>query len=287
MFVLLAVGAAALLSPIQQDTTVPVSPGTRLELSTRSGQIMVRTWSRNAIQVSADIGSRSHLEVDVGGGVAHISQSSGHGDDDDQTDYRLTVPAWMDLDLSTIEDGDITIEGTQGRVTASSVEGNVTVRGGKDFVSVHTVEGDVTVDGVVGRLEVNSVDGGITLTDIRGDIMAETVDGDITMDHVQSADVEANTVDGNILYRGPIDRQGRYRLGSHDGDITIEASVVNAEFSIDTYEGEFIPCGFEVTLGNAGDHAKKRMRFTVGSGGARIDLESFDGNIYLTKPGCR
>ncbi|MEO8200724.1 MAG: DUF4097 family beta strand repeat-containing protein [Gemmatimonadota bacterium] len=286
MFVSLVLGATALLSPIQQDTTVPVSTGTRLELSTHSGQIMVRTWSRNAIQVSADLGSRARLEVDVSGGVARVGQSSRHGDDD-ATDYRLTVPVWMDLDLSTVEDGDITVEGTQGRVTASSVEGNVTVRGGRDFVSVHTVEGEATVDGVTGRLEVNSVDGGITLTNIRGEIMAETVDGDITMDHVESADVEANTVDGNILYRGPINRQGRYRLGSHDGDITIEAPEVNAVFSIDTYEGEFIPCGFEVTLGNSGDHSRKRMRFTVGTGSARIDLESFDGNVYLTKPGCR
>lgn len=285
MFVIFALGAAALLSPLQQDTTVPVSPGTRLELNTRSGQIMVRTWSRNAIQVSADISGRSRLEVDVSGGVAQVGQS--RNGDDDQTDFRLTVPVWMDLDLSTIEDGDITIEGTQGRVTASSVEGNVTVRGGKDFVSVHTVEGDATVDGVVGRLEVNSVDGAITLTNIRGEILAETVDGDITMDHVQSGDVEANTVDGNILYRGSIDRQGRYRLGSHDGDITIEAAEVNGVFSIDTFEGEFVPCGFQVTLGNSGDHARKRMRFTVGSGGAQIDLESFDGNVYLTKPGCR
>jgi hypothetical protein len=286
MFATLMLGAAALLSPVQQDTTVQVSPGTRLELSTRSGQIKVRTWNRNAVQVATDLSGRDRVEIDVSGGVAHISHSSRHGDDD-ETDYRLTVPVWMDLDLSTIEDGDITIEGTEGRVTATSVEGNVTVRGGKDFISIHTVEGEVTVNNAVGRIEVNSVDGGIMLTDIRGQILAETVDGDITMDHVQSDDAEANTVDGNILYRGTISRQGRYRLSSHDGDITIEAADVNAEVSIDTYEGEFIPCGYSVTLGTGGDRARNRKRFTIGSGGARIDLESFDGNIYLTKPGCR
>ncbi len=286
MFVTLMLGAVVLLSPMQQDTTVPVSTGTRLELSTRSGQIKVRTWSRNAIQVSTDPGLRGGVDIDISGGVARIRQSSRHGEDH-RADYRLTVPVWMDLDLSSIEDGDITIEGTEGRVTVSSVEGNVTLRGGRDFVSLHSVEGEITVSDVTGRLEVNSVDGGITLTNIRGQILAETVDGDITMDNVQSADVEANTVDGNILYRGSISRQGRYRLGSHDGDITIEAPDVNADVSVDTFEGEFIPCGYQVTMGGSTDHAKRRIRFTVGSGGARMDLESFDGNIYLTKPGCR
>jgi len=285
MILTLAVGAAALLAPLAQDTTVPVSPGTRLELTTHTGAITVRTWSRNAIQVSSDFSDDDALRVEVSGGVAEVRHSMRHGDDD-ESDYRLTVPTWMAMELSTVE-GDVRIEGSQARITASSVEGSVTVRGGKEFVSVTSVEGDITVEGVAGRVEANSVDGSVIVSDVTGARYAESVDGDIDLDGIQSSDVEANTVDGNISYRGSVERTGRYRLTSHDGDVTLETSVLNASISVSTFDGDFESCGHEVTITGQRGANKKRFKATVGGGGAQIDLESFDGNIYITKPGCR
>jgi DUF4097 and DUF4098 domain-containing protein YvlB len=288
MLLTLVVGAA-LLTPMQQDTTVPVSQGTRLELDAHSSSISVRTWNRNAIQVSADLlSARDRIEVEVSGGVASIQRVNRHGEHDDEaTDYRLTVPTWMDLELSTVE-GDIVVENSQGRVNANSVEGDVSVRGGKDFISIHSVEGEVTVDGARGRVEANTVDGGITISNTEGEIFAETVDGDITMESVRSSDAEANTVDGNISYRGHVAPQGRYRLGSHDGDITLEVPDLDAVVSVSTFEGEFSSCGYQATITRSNERStQRRFRFTVGNGGARVDLESFDGNIYLVKTGCQ
>jgi WD40 repeat protein len=97
-------------------------------------------------------------------------------------------------------------------------------------------------------------------------------------------------MDGNISYRGRVAPQGRYRLGSHDGDITLEVPELNAMVSVSTFEGEFTSCGYPatVTRGDRDDRPRtKRFRFTVGDGGGRVDLESFDGNIYLVKTGCR
>lgn len=290
MMLTLAVGAAALLAPMQQDTTVTVPQGTRLELDAHSGSISVRTWNRNAIQVSADLGSdRYRIAVEVRGGVARISRDARRGMNhpDFATDYRLTVPVWMDLELSSIE-GDISVDNSQGKLSINSVEGGVSVRGGRDFVSVHSVEGEVSIEGARGRVEANSVDGGIMISNTDGQIFAETVDGDITMESVNSTDVEANTVDGNISYRGRVAPEGRYRLGSHDGDITLEVPELSAVVSVSTFEGEFSSCGYPATVSNTGErNNRKRFRFTVGSGGARVDLESFDGNIYLIKTGCQ
>ncbi|MEP7327206.1 MAG: DUF4097 family beta strand repeat-containing protein [Gemmatimonadota bacterium] len=277
-----------LLTPLQQDTTVSVAPGTRLELTSHTGEIVVRTWNRNAIQVSANLPRHDRLEVVVSGGVAEVRRDSRYSDDDDTIDYRLTVPTWMELELSTVE-GDITVEGIRAKVTLSSVEGNITLRGGKEFVSIQSVEGDVSVDGAIARVEINSVDGGITVTHVRGAINAETVDGDITLDDIESSDIETTTVDGNIHYRGNVDPNGRYRFDSHDGDITLEAPQINATLTVSTFDGEFQACGYQVTLSSKGGVRTNHKRFTarVGNGGAQINLESFDGNIYLVKPGCR
>ena len=193
---------------------------------------------------------------------------------------------WMDLELGTVE-GDITVEGTQGQVNVTSVEGNVRIRGGKGFVGVHTVEGEIDVSDVSGRLEVNSVDGNLSLTDINGDIYAESVDGDITMERIRSAEVEANTVDGDIYYAGSIVANGRYGLDSHDGDITLEVpEPLSASLSVSTFSGSFEACGYAVTMNSSGEPSKRRFRFTLGTGSARVDLESFDGTIRLSKPGC-
>jgi hypothetical protein len=41
-----------------------------------------------------------------------------------------------------------------------------------------------------------------------------------------------------------------------------------------------------VTLQGTGGHSR-RLAFTLGGGGATIDLESFSGDIRLVKPGAR
>ncbi len=271
--------AALILAPVQQDTTITVARGTRLEMNNRSGQIVVRTWSRNAVQVSAELSDNDRLQIDQGGGVLRVRNQPWRGNDN--ADFRLTVPAWMELDLQTTE-GDITVQGSEARVDLRSVEGNVSVQGGRDFVSVHSVEGEITVAGAQARVEVNTVDGGIGLTDVKGDISASAVDGDITLDGISSGEVEATTVDGDILYRGNIATSGRYRFDSHSGDVTLEvADPLNATLSISTFDGDFQSDWPVVLTGTHG--MKKRFSFTIGNGSARIDMQSFDGDMRLRK----
>lgn len=271
--------AALILAPIQQDTTISVARGTRLEMNNRSGQVTVRTWNRNAVQVSADLSDRDRLQVDAGGGVVRIRHQSWHGDE--SADFRLTVPAWMELSIGTTE-GDITVQGSEARLDLRSVEGNISVQGGRDFITVHSVEGEITVAGADGRVEVNTVDGGVGLTDVTGDIAISAVDGDITLDGMTSSEVEATTVDGDILYRGTIAPNGRYRFDSHSGDLTLEVpDPLNASLSISTFDGDF-QSDWPITLTGTGG-MKKRFSFTLGNGSARIDLQSFDGDMRLRK----
>lgn len=285
MLMTLLAGASLFLMQGGRDTSFTVPKGTRLELNTHAGEITVRTWNRDAIQVGADHSDRDRFGLEISGGVARIrtiSRRMVHM----STDYRLTVPAWMDLELSTVN-GDIAVDGSQARVNVTSIEGNVRVRGGKEFVSVHSVEGEVDISQVTGRLEVNAVDGNITITDLTGAIFAEAIDGDIIMERIRSEDVDAATVDGNITYRGTVAANGRYRFGSHDGDIDLEVpEPLDAVLSISTYSGAFQACGYSVVAVTEGERQKRRFRFSLGTGSARIDMESFDGTMTLRKPGC-
>lgn len=275
MLLLLAALAAA---PLQDtDTTFAVRGGGRLNLDNFEGSVSVTTWNRAAIRVQARHDDDTRIEVDHRGTGIWLRGRSRYGPSD--VDFQVTVPADMSLEISAHE-GEIRIEGTRGEVQVNSVEGSITVQGGRGRISLESVEGDITVTGGEGRLSLTTVDGAIVLRDTGGDIEASTVDGDITMDGVNGTNVDARTVDGAIVYNGTLKDGGHYSLSSHDGDVTVRVPVLNGTVSVSTFSGEF-DSDFPVTI--TGRTQRKRMDFTLGTGAARIELESFDGMISLRK----
>src|SRR5207245_6938589 len=144
-----------------------------------------------------------------------------------------------------------------------------------------SVQGSVTLEKAKGRIDLNSVDEEIKATEISGDISAETVNGDITLLQIESANTEANTVNGDITYDGTIKDAGRYRFSTH-GELRISVPErANVSVSVSTFNGDFSAC-FPVKLTGKTKH---RFNFTLGSGSARLEVESFDGDIKICRPG--
>jgi len=277
---LTTLGILAALAGAQTDTTVTIRSGGRLELDSFDGTVEITTWSRNAVRVEPVGEDRSEVEVTSDGSVVRV-RSSGR-DGPGSVDYRITVPAAIEISVMG-HSGDVRIEGTTGKITVETVEGDITVRGGGGFVSLHSVEGDITLSKARGRTELNSVDGNIRASDIGGEVVAETVDGEIALDGIESASIEATTVDGSVSYRGTFKDGGRYRFNTHSGDLTVTVPQVNATVSVSTFNGGF-ESDFPLTLSST--RGGKRLSFTLGSGSARVELESFDGSIALRRAGA-
>lgn len=282
MTLALSLGLLALLAQGSgtTDTTIAVRPDTRLEMHLLGGDIVVHTWDRAAVKVEADLSDRDRLVVDYGGAVLQVGASSRRGGQH-PVDFTLTVPAAMDLTLSGTY-SDITVDGTTGRVSLETVQGDVRLQGGSGPVTVHSVSGDVHVSGVRGQLEAHSTNGAVDAEDVTGSVNAETVNGDITLRDIRSDDVSATTVNGDIEYRGTIRDNGQYRLSNHNGDVTVAVPVgTNASVTVSTFNGDF-DSDFPVTL--SGGRQGRRFSFTLGSGSATLDLESFQGSIRLVRP---
>src|SRR3989449_1063628 len=176
----------------------------------------------------------------------------------------------------------IKVAGAQNEVTAETVQGEGTVLGGSGTVSLKSVQGSVTLEKAKGRIDLNSVNEEIKATEISGDISAETVNGGITLLQIESANTEANTVNGDITYDGTIKDAGRYRFSTHDGDLRISVpEKANVSVSVSTFNGDFNAC-FPIKLTGKTKH---RFSFTIGSGSARLEVESFDGDIKICRPG--
>ena len=280
MFAFLA-SALIVATAVQQiDTTVTVRPGSRLDLNNFEGSVTIGVWAKGAVRVQADPeDDEGNVDIDVSGSSVSLRSSGRYGPE--TVDYHLTVPADINLSISG-QSGDVTIDGTKGEITVETVEGEIRVSGGGGLISLRSVDGSIELSGARGRMELNSVDGEIRMTNVAGEIRAQAVDGAITMDGVDSPSVEAQSVDGEISFRGPIKDGGRYRLVSHDGDVTVTTPVINASVSVSTYSGN-MESDFPITL--SGITPGKRMNFTMGNGSARLEIESFDGTVSLRKGG--
>ena len=279
----------AAVSPIaacaqQTDTTIAVQPNARVQMQNFAGSIRVRAWDRNAVRVHAGQSRRDEVRVQGGDAALSIVTVSKSGVPA-PLDYEIMVPARAALDISGTYT-DIEIDGVRGSVSATTVQGGVTLRGGDGVISLKSVDGAVSAQDATGRIEVNGVNKGIALRNVNGDIAAETVNGSIELDGIESSDVDAETVNGGVSYAGSIRDRGRYRFASHNGSITVSIPErTNATVAAVSYQGTF-SSRFEIPkLVADAPGSPRRANFALGNGSARIEAESFQGNIILARPG--
>jgi len=143
-----------------------------------------------------------------------------------------------------------------------------------------TVSGDVIAQGLRGELELATVSGDLQLTDAQGPVLeATSVSGNVQLDKVVAREVTAETVSGDVTFVGDIDPKGIYDFKTLSGDVIVTVPrQPDATLSAATFSGRF-SSDFEVT--SDGRRRRNRYNATWGSGGARIDLESFSGNIRI------
>lgn len=277
----LATLAVVVLAAPKTDTTFTVKQGTRLELNQFAGSIEVKTWTKNAVRVVADHGSRTEIEIESNSPSTLEIQANHWRGIPTTVDFQLTVPKWMALNLSGVNT-EVSVEDSGGEIHIETVSGEVSVTGGTKIVEASSVEGEVRIANATGRIEVSSVNGTVTVERSSGPVLASSVNGEIVMRTLESDDVEASTVNGSVSYEGSIRNEGSYRLSTHNGEIEVAVPErANATVSVATFSGEFYS-EFPIELSET---RRKRFNFTLGTGGARMELESFQGTIRLRRPG--
>jgi DUF4097 and DUF4098 domain-containing protein YvlB len=261
---------------------VPVAKGARLVLTNNAGEVVVRSWDRDVVKVEASHSDREVVDVQTADQTVRIRSRATKGPSG-LIDYRLTVPRWMPVNLtgSYLE---AAIEGTSAEVTVETVHGNVRVVGGSGAVSVRSVMGTISVDKASGRVQATTVNEGIRLTNVTGDMTAETTNGDVVIENAQGSSLEASTVNGDITFNGTIRDGGAYRFTTHSGDILAGlGGAANATVFVRTFQGDF-SSDFPIQLPDGqGDGGSKRFNFTLGTGSARIEVQSFNGDIHLAR----
>jgi DUF4097 and DUF4098 domain-containing protein YvlB len=130
-------------------------------------------------------------------------------------------------------------------------------------VAAHSVNGEVRVEGVAAEVDAESVNGSVLVSTMGGPVNARTVNG------------------GVRASMGKFDLNSDLNFSSVNGSVIAEfANEINAEVDLSTVNGRFLT-DFPVTISGRID--PRRLRATLGKGGARIRLSTVNGNVELRK----
>jgi Putative adhesin len=288
MLHIILLSLAVAMPPLQQrtDTTFNVDARGRIDVENNNGDIHVRTWDRSAVRVRADHSQNVEVDIDAVGSVVRVEAEHrrGRGTTNEPVTYEIWIPAGFNAVIEGV-DSNIVLENLGGEVEAESVNGNIVLRGGTGTIHLESVSGEILVDGARGDITAETVNLGVRITRSSGDITAETVNGSIHLSGIESSRVEATSVNGDVRYEGTIRQGGRYDMDSHNGDISVTIPEgTDADVTISTHNGN-IATDFDVRVRQM--DSRRRLSFTLGDGGARINLESFGGSIELRRPGNR
>lgn len=276
---LMVAGALALATSQQQmDTTFAIRPGGELRLEAVNGSVTIDTWDRDAMRVRARHNGRTVIELERSG--SDVSIDAQHRGMPQAVTFEVTVPRNYRIDIEGMS-LQITVAGLRGAAMLENAHGAIVVRDVTGPVDIESVSGGVTVENVRGDIVVSTVNEAIGISGSRGNIDASTANGSIVMRNIDSRSVYASTINGLVEYVGTVYDDGDYFLGTHNGRITMSIPAqANARVGIETRNGR-VESDFPVRVEGAreGEHG-----FTLGSGSARIDLESYNGTIHLVRP---
>lgn len=282
MLTTLAALTIASLAVQQTDTTFAVPAGASLTVNNFGGAIIVHGWNQNSVKVHAEHSRRGRVEVSLVGSTVTVKAGSRQGAPS-VVDMEITVPAATPLNLSG-NYAEITVDGVTGPIRAETVEGEVDVKGGRGNITLSSIQGSVTLADASGRIELTSVNEDIDVDNVTGEIRIEATNGEVTMTRMRSSSVEAATINGDVVYDGTINDGGSYSFTSHNGDITVTVPErANVTITAATANGD-IDSSFPLPLTTCAS-GKRRCTFKLGTGSARLEVESFQGDIELRRPG--
>ncbi|HEX6133979.1 MAG TPA: DUF4097 family beta strand repeat-containing protein [Longimicrobiales bacterium] len=283
MITAILAGALALALPQQQtDTTFEVRAGGHLEIDALNGSVTIDTWDRAAMRVRSTASGATRVEIERNGSRVSIDSDNPRGRPG-PVRLEITVPRRFDIQIEGVH-MPIVVDGVQGSLDLENVEGSITVRRVSGPVNVESVSGGIILEDVQGDVTVTNVNEALHLSSVRGNISAETTNGAIVMRGIESTSVEASTVNGLVEYHGTVRDGGNYYLGTHNGRITMSMPAgANARLDIATRNGK-VEAAFPVQVRSEGDG---EFSISLGSGSARIELESYNGSVYLVRPSGR
>lgn len=273
--------AAAQRSRSRVDSTFAFSRTGFVDLAVTAGEITVTGWTRPEARVIVWAESEPN-DLQLSSGRITVSARRGR-----HVRVEVMLPVGTRI-AATATSGDIRVSGTNGEVEAQASSGDIEVTDASDRVSITTISGTIHAARIRGRVRLNGTSADLDASEITGDLDAHTISGEVRLSRIVANQVRVETTSGNISYEGTMNATGSYEFQAHSGDIRLEVPpTVQASLQVQTYTGS-ITSRFPMLL-QPGETTQarrgKKLNFTIGSGGARVTVETFSGDITIERAG--
>lgn len=266
--VALGVATAFAQSDSKREKSFSVGKSSSLDVSVSGGDVVVKTWEKNEINVVVDGLDSEDLEY------VKMSQSG----DEVRVTYRprwgshgggrflMTVPTQCKVELRT-SGGDIELQGNLlADARGSTSGGNITIERVKGTVAMSTSGGDVKTGDIDGKADLRTSGGNITLASVNGEATISTSGGDIRIEKVGKK-LDARTSGGDIDVG---DIGGDANLSTAGGDVRVGKVSGNAYLKT---------AGGDVVLKGASGTVEAK------TAGGDIDLKDITGSINAKTAG--
>lgn len=245
------------------NKTVTLRNGARLSLHNVNGNVQIRAWDEEKVEINAVLYASTQEKLDsMSVGVKELSN---------------------ELEIRTLRSGE-----NEGGMLNWKNWGNsgakYTLRVPRRLtaVRVSSTNGNQEISGLESRVEAHTTNGRVALEDVRGAVTAESTNGTLDLRLRDSGDepLRASTTNGKILVelrRSP--------------KTSIHLSTTNGGIDVALPEGTGMQVDASTTNGNIHcDHAvksetssRRRLKGTMGSGGPRLELETTNGSISIQR----
>jgi DUF4097 and DUF4098 domain-containing protein YvlB len=226
---------------VEGSITIQAYNGKDVTVETkRRGRPTNRRQDSNAQGLRRIDNNSSNLVVEEENNVITISTGIGRNGNLD-----IQVPARTNLNVSTVNGGDVVIEGVDGEIEASNTNGRVTLTDVSGSVVAHSVNGRV-----IAGLKRVTPQKSMAFTSLNGNV-------DVTMPADVKANVKMRTDNGEIYT---------------DFDIQLKPSGANTTTDDSRARG-----------GRYRIEVDKSMTGTINGGGPDMEFRTFNGNLYIRK----
>jgi DUF4097 and DUF4098 domain-containing protein YvlB len=260
------------------DETSDAHPQGEVEISNVSGDIEVRGWDREQVQVTGTLGRGSErLVFDVDGRRTLIKvEVPNKSRNVESTELFVKVPEGSRVAVTGVS-SDISVAGVRGAQRIQSVSGEIEVEVFEEDVEAKTVSGDFDVTGhdQTALLTLTTVSGDGRVENIRGELVVQSVTGSLDIASSELDRARLRTTNGDIDLRTGLAKGARFDMEAINGDLRLDIlGSPDAEFDIETFNGS-IDNAFGPDPVRTSKYAPGReLRFTHGEGNARIRIKT-------------
>jgi DUF4097 and DUF4098 domain-containing protein YvlB len=265
------------------NKTVDAALDGHVDIYNTAGTIEVYGWSRSSVEVEGSLGENvEELVLERDGKTVTVKvkvpRNSSHRI---SSDIVVHLPEKSSIDVSGVS-ADITVEGVRGVQGLHTVSGDVMTEAFGADIEIASVSGDVDVEGKSKDTDTKAttVSGDVTLAGLSGEVQAEAVSGDVTVDDGEFDRVALETVNGDVIFRATVRKNGRLSGESVNGDVLVElGSKLAGRYDIESFNGDIDNCFGPPPQRTSRYAPGLELRFNEGEGDGSVTISTLNGDI--------